>query len=72
MSQVRLPFCALYRAAPKSWYVEIGGEQHLLDKDPSHQPPPRKRKRGAPSPKPPTEIEQEYHRLMAMDPAHLP
>ncbi len=61
-----------YRAATNSWYVEIGGQQQLLGKHPSHLPPPRKRKRGDPPPMPPTEIEQAYHRLMAANPANLP
>src|SRR5579875_1348733 len=61
-----------YRAATNSWYVEINGQQQRLGKHPSHLPPPRKRKRGDPPPMPPTEIEQAYHRLMAIDPANLP
>lgn len=61
-----------YRAATNSWYVEVGGEQHLLGKHPSHLPPPRKRKRGDSAPKPPNEIEQACHRLMAADPANIP
>ncbi len=61
-----------FRAATNSWYVEIGGQQQLLGKHPSHLPPPRKRKRGDPPAMPPTEIEQAYHRLMAADPASLP
>src|SRR6516162_5347517 len=61
-----------YRAATNSWYVEIGGQQQLLGKHPSHLPPPRKRKRGDPPPMPPPEIEQAYHRLLAADPASLP
>ncbi len=61
-----------YRAATNSWYVEIGGQQQLLGKHPSHLPPPRKRKRGDPPPMPPAEIEQAYHRLLANDPANLP
>jgi integrase len=61
-----------YRAATNSWYVEIGGQQQLLGKHPSHLPAPRKRKRGDPPPMPPTEIDQAYHRLLAADPASLP
>jgi hypothetical protein len=61
-----------YRAATNSWHVEIGGEQQVLGKHPSHLPLPRKRKRGDPAPMPPTEIEQAYPRLMATDPANLP
>ncbi len=54
------------------WYVEINGEQNLLGKHPEGIPPPRKRKRGDPPPRPPQEIEQAYHRLMATSDRKLP
>ena len=61
-----------YWAAKNAWFIEIGDKRHLLGKHPEGVPPPRKRKKGDPSPKPPKEIEQAYYRLMAADPASLP
>ena len=61
-----------YWAAKNAWFVEVGDRRHQLGKHPEGGSPPRTRKRGDPPPKPPKEIEQAYHRLMAADPANLP
>jgi integrase len=61
-----------YWAAKNAWFVEVGDKRHLLGKQPEGVAPPRKRKRGDPPPRPPAEIEQAYHRLMATANRKLP
>lgn len=61
-----------YWAAKNAWFVEVGDTRHNLGKHPDGAPLPRKRKRGDPPPRPPLEIEQAYHRLMATADRKLP
>jgi hypothetical protein len=61
-----------YWAAKNAWFVEVGDKRHQLGKHPDGVPLPKKRKRGDPPPKPPKEIEQAYHRLMATASRTLP
>ena len=61
-----------YWSAKNAWFVEIGDQRHQLGKHPEGVPPPRKRKRGDSPPRPPEEIEQAYHRLMATSSRKLP